>query len=157
MLSCESGEIFKRNFFTDHLQTTAAVIQIFRLNYGTTDETKKYIVVFTTMEKLSRTILCRDFEKLELLNFTFDFVIFLLNYLLILGFKGCVSYILYILATALVKLGKMSFISFQKLFSFLRKSKFRILDIPISWRYQIPKHKTRNTFYWITWEVNTVC
>ena len=21
----------------------------------------------------------------------------------------------------------------------------------------MPKHKTRNTFHWITWEVNTVC
>ena len=21
----------------------------------------------------------------------------------------------------------------------------------------MPKHKTRNTFYWITWEENTVC
>ena len=33
----------------------------------------------------------------------------------------------------------------------------RVLDIQISWRHQMPKHKTRKTFYWITWEVNTVC
>ena len=48
-------------------------------------------------------------------------------------------------------------ISFQKIFSFLRKSNFRILDIQISWRHQMSKHKTRNTFYWITWEVSIVC
>ena len=39
----------------------------------------------------------------------------------------------------------------------MRKTKFRILDIQISWRHQMPKHKARITFYWITWEVNTVC
>ena len=58
--------------------------------------------------------------------------------------------------TALVKLGKMFFNSPQKLFSFPRKSDFRILDFQISWHHQMPLHKTRNTFYWITWEVNTV-
>ena len=58
---------------------------------------------------------------------------------------------------ALVKLRKTFFILLQKLFSFSRKSKFRILDIQISWRHQISKHKKRNTFYWIYWEVNTVC
>ena len=52
---------------------------------------------------------------------------------------------------------KMFFISLRKLFSFPRKSNFRFLDYQILWRYQMPKHKTRNTFYWITWEVNTVC
>ena len=49
----------------------------------------------------------------------------------------------------------MFFISLQKLFSFSRKSKFRILDIQISGRQQMLKHKTRNTFDVITWEVNT--
>ena len=44
----------------------------------------------------------------------------------------------------------------SKLFSFSRTSNFSILDIRISWRHQMPKHKTRDTFYWITWEVNTV-
>ena len=58
---------------------------------------------------------------------------------------------------ALVKLEKVFFISLQKLFSFSRKSNFRILNFQISWRHQMPKHKTRNTFHWITWEVNTVC
>ena len=58
---------------------------------------------------------------------------------------------------ALVKLRRMFFISLQKLFLFSRKSNFRILDIQIPWRYQMSKHKTRNIFYWITWEVNTVC
>ena len=50
----------------------------------------------------------------------------------------------------------MFFISLQKLFSFSRKSTFRILDIEVSWRNQMPKHKARNTFYWITWEINTL-
>ena len=49
----------------------------------------------------------------------------------------------------LVSLHKRSLIS--------RKSNFRISDILVSWRHQIPKHKTRNTFYWIIWEVNTAC
>ena len=48
------------------------------------------------------------------------------------------------------------FISLQKLFSFSRKSNFTIFDFEISWRHQIPKHETRNTFYWITWEVNSL-
>ena len=49
------------------------------------------------------------------------------------------------------------FFSFQKLFSFSRKSNFRILHFQISWCHQMPKHKTRNRFHWITWEVNRVC
>ena len=45
-------------------------------------------------------------------------------------------------------------VSLQKLFSSpppQKKSNFRILDIQISWC-----QTSRNTFYWITWEVNTV-
>ena len=45
----------------------------------------------------------------------------------------------------------------QNLLSFSRKSDFRILDIQIAWCHQMPKHKTRNTFYWITCEVNCWC
>ena len=56
-----------------------------------------------------------------------------------------------------MKLRKMVLISLQKLFSFSRKSKFRILAIQISWYYQMPKHKTKNTFYRITWEINAAC
>ena len=37
----------------------------------------------------------------------------------------------------------MFFISLQKLLSFSRKSGFRILDIQISWRHQMPNHKTK--------------
>ena len=37
-------------------------------------------------------------------------------------------------------------ISLQKLYLFSRKSKFIILDIQISWRYKMPKHKISNTF-----------
>ena len=52
---------------------------------------------------------------------------------------------------------KNVFISLQKLFLFSGKSNFRILDILISWCHQMSKYETRNTFYWITWEVNTIC
>ena len=38
---------------------------------------------------------------------------------------------------------KRFFILLQKLCSFSRKSNFSILDFQISWRRQIPKHKTR--------------
>ena len=47
------------------------------------------------------------------------------------------------------------FISLQKLLPFLRKSKFRTLDIQISWCIQMPEQKNRNTFYWINWKLNT--
>ena len=56
-----------------------------------------------------------------------------------------------------VKLGKIFFILLQKLFLFSKKTKFRILDIQISRRHQMPKYKTRDTFYCINWEVNTFC
>ena len=56
-----------------------------------------------------------------------------------------------------MKLGKMVCNSLLKLLSFSRKSNFRILEFQISWRHLMPKHETRNTFYWITWEVITVC
>ena len=39
---------------------------------------------------------------------------------------------------------------------FLRWSNFNFSDIQISVRNQMPKQETRNTYYWITWEVNTV-
>ena len=42
---------------------------------------------------------------------------------------------------------KNVFISLQELFSFSRKSNFRILHFQISWRHQMPKQKTRNTFH----------
>ena len=51
----------------------------------------------------------------------------------------------------------MFFISLQKLFLLSRKSNFSILVIQISWYHQMPKHETRSTFYWKTWEVNMVC
>ena len=50
----------------------------------------------------------------------------------------------------------MFFISLQKLFSLSRKSDFRIWEIPVCWCCQMPKHRTRNTFYWLTWQVNFV-
>ena len=52
---------------------------------------------------------------------------------------------------------KIFFISLQKFFSFWRKSNFRILPFQISWRDQMRKDKTRNTFHWRNSEVNTVC
>ena len=45
-----------------------------------------------------------------------------------------------------MKVRKMFFISLQKLFSFSRKEKFKILNIQISRRHQMAKHK-KNTFY----------
>ena len=44
-----------------------------------------------------------------------------------------------------MKLGKMLFISLQKLFSFSRKSKVTISDVQISLYYQMPEHEKRNT------------
>ena len=52
-----------------------------------------------------------------------------------------------------MKRGKIFYISLLKLFSFSRKSKCSILDIQISWRHQMLKHKKRNTFYRLTFEV----
>ena len=70
-------------------------------------------------------------------------------------FKGCVCYIFASLffqsKRALVKLGEMFSISLQKHFLLSRKSNFRILDIQISQYHLMPQHKTRDTFYWITW------
>ena len=54
------------------------------------------------------------------------------------------------------QLKKMFFILLQKICSLLRNSKFRIVGIQISWRHQMTKHKARNTFYWITWKVNSL-
>ena len=74
--------------------------------------------------------------------------------------KGCVCCILPVCILSLNKStwkpGKMFFLSLQELFSFSRKSDFRIPSFQVSWRLQMPKHKTRNTFHWITWKVNTV-
>ena len=42
-----------------------------------------------------------------------------------------------------MKLGKMCFVSLQKLFSFTKTSKFRILNIQISWSHEMPKHKNK--------------
>ena len=41
-------------------------------------------------------------------------------------------------------------------FSVLEISIIRILDIYFLWRDEIPTHKTRNTFFWTTWELSTV-
>ena len=76
-------------------------------------------------------------------------------------FKVCVHYICAILYLSLnestCQTRKMCFSSLQKLFSLSKKSNFRILHFQISWHHQMLKHKTRNTFHWITWELNTVC
>ena len=46
-----------------------------------------------------------------------------------------------------MKLGKIFFNLLQQLYSFLGKLKFKILDIQIPWRHQLPRHKKVNTFY----------
>ena len=55
---------------------------------------------------------------------------------------------------------KFSYFTSKALFV-LQKSNFRILDIQISQCHQLKtrmsKLKARNTFYWIMWEVITVC
>ena len=33
---------------------------------------------------------------------------------------------------------------------------FNFSNIQFSWRHQVPKHEIRNTFHWVTWEVNKV-
>ena len=75
-------------------------------------------------------------------------------------FKGCVRYnfptLFFKSKRALLKLGKMFFISLQKLILFSRKSNFRISDIQFSLCHEMLMHKTGNTFCWVTWEVNTV-
>ena len=50
----------------------------------------------------------------------------------------------------------MFFIWLQKLFSLSRKSKFLVLDIQISERHQMPKHKTISTFYLTAREIKAV-
>ena len=75
--------------------------------------------------------------------------------------KGCVHYIfgsLFFMFKGQHFWNKENvfFISLQKLFSFLRLPDFNFSDIRMSWRHQMPKHDTRNIFYGITWEVNTV-
>ena len=54
------------------------------------------------------------------------------------------------LKKALLKLGKMFFISLQKLFPFLRYSSIRILEPEISRHHQMPKYET-NIFYCKIW------
>ena len=65
--------------------------------------------------------------------------------------KGCVRYIFASLFLSLnestCQTRKNAFFSFQNLFSFSRKSNFTILDFKVSCHHQMPKHKTRNTFY----------
>ena len=76
------------------------------------------------------------------------------------SFKGCVRYILAILFLSLnesiCETRKMFFILFY-FKSSLRSQENKILHIQIWWCHQMTKHKTRNTFYWTTWEVITVC
>ena len=74
--------------------------------------------------------------------------------------KGCVRYIFPGLFLSLNKSicqtrNIVFYFTSKALFS-LRKSNFRILHFQISWRHQMPKDKARNTFQWITWEIQSV-
>ena len=77
--------------------------------------------------------------------------------------KSCVCYATFLLVWFLsqnkstCQTRKNIFISLQKLFSLLRKLNFRIMHFQISWRHQMLRDKTRNTFYWITREISTAC
>ena len=69
-------------------------------------------------------------------------------------FKDCVC--TYLLKASFSETTKMFYISLPRLFSLLRKLKFEILDVQVSWRHQMPKHETRKRFHWIIWEVNSL-
>ena len=74
--------------------------------------------------------------------------------------KGCACDIfgsLFFKSTSTCETRKNAFCFTSKALFVLEKMFFRILDILVSWRHQMPKHKTRNTFFWISWEVNTAC
>ena len=71
--------------------------------------------------------------------------------------KGCVGYIFASLKESFYETRKNVFYFTSKALLFLRILKFKILDIHVSLRHQMLKHKTRNTFYSMTLVVNTVC
>ena len=56
----------------------------------------------------------------------------------------------------LVKLGKMFFYFTSKALFIIKKIKVENIRFSVLWRHQMPKHKTINTCYWITWEVKTI-
>ena len=58
------------------------------------------------------------------------------------------KYVCYIFASLFSSLKESSCETWRNILYFISKT--------LSW-HQMPKHKTRNKFYWITWEVNTVC
>ena len=76
-------------------------------------------------------------------------------------FKGCVRYIFASLFLSLnestSQIRKSVFYFTSKALFVLEKIKFRTLHFQISWRHQMPMHKTKNTFHWIIWVANTVC
>ena len=55
------------------------------------------------------------------------------------------TFLLLCFFATLVTLGKMFFISLQKLFPLFPF--YRTLDNQVSWCHQMPEHKNRNTFY----------
>ena len=76
-------------------------------------------------------------------------------------FKGSICYIFAILFCMskrehLWSKEKCFLIHFESSFHSLDNKIFNFSYIQMSWQYQMPKNETRNTFYWITWEVNTV-
>ena len=82
-------------------------------------------------------------------------------------FKGCVYIFLclhycYIFASLFCKSKREHFWNKVKCFLFRFEFSFRSWDNQIqtftqmSWQHQMPKHETRSTFYWITWEGNPV-
>ena len=114
-----------------------------RLNYRVIHSVhyKQYIQKFSSIFS-SRDDLCEKWQNSKFETIRWRFKVVSATFLLI-----CFQ----IWKKTFLKLG------LQNLFLFLRKSNFRILGMQISRFYQMPKHKARNTFYWITWEVNTVC
>ena len=66
-------------------------------------------------------------------------------------FKGCVCYIF---TSLFCKSKREDLWNKKKCFLFHLESSFRSWDN--QGRHQLPRHETRNAFFWITWEVDTV-
>ena len=80
--------------------------------------------------------------------------IYIIKHTNFLVLKGCICYIFALFFKSKWEHLENQFISFQKLFLFSRKSNFRIFQISC---HHMTKHKARNIFYWIIWEIKIVC
>ena len=120
-----------------------------------------HILLFGTVLEITDILLFT--EKLYHVNQASFFLLgtrlwyFAILKLVVLQGCFCCIFVSLIFKSKMEHLWNLAILFFLFHFSFSRKSLFNKLDIQISWRHQMPKHKMRNTFYWITWEVNKVC